>query len=125
MINPEFVYSVKRMLKHMPEWSRRYRVLLIAGRECIVEYSPAEKVLKITEVRCTKCGECCMGMTPNSTAEIHWGADDEGNCLKLKKEGKVWECTAGQDTPIRCFPDVTLNCDKCEMVYYTEEGVTF
>jgi hypothetical protein len=121
MIKDEFIIAIKALLKHQPEWSKDKALILLAGRETLFEYNPANGVLKIKKGRCTGCGECCLALIPNSTADIHWGTDDEGRCNKLYKDGDKWRCGAGMDQPYRCFPDPHTNTPNCEMTFHVEE----
>lgn len=117
----EFINALEMMVKNRPEWAKDTRIIVIAGRETLAEYNPGIKELKIKTKRCTGCGECCLSLVPNSTADIHWGADDEGKCKKVYKDGRMWRCGAGVDMPMRCFPDPSINTPSCEMEFLVEE----
>jgi len=90
------------MIIDLPDWiNPNDTILIFAGQELVAVKEPKGE-LKIKTVRCNKCGECCMDV---SNEETPFGADDEGKCKALKKEGNEWLCTAGLFRPFMCMPD--------------------
>lgn len=107
MISEKFKEAVKTLIEELPEWAKTREITVLAGNELLVHRLPGAPI-KIKSVRCNLCGSCCMDY-PNSL----FGVDDEGKCLKLKKFGDMWECTAGHFRPYNCLQDPLSDPDCC------------
>lgn len=87
----------------IPDWATETRLLIIAGNECVAHKRPQDNHWLVKEERCDLCGKCCL-----SGGISAFGTTDDGLCVKLKKIGGKWECTAGLDKPIRCTIDPNI-----------------
>jgi len=85
-------------------------VQVLVNHELVAFSPPGTNELKVKKIGCNFCGECCLDMPPDHT---EFGADDEGKCNALNKEGDKWLCTAGSRKPFKCLSDPIdpdLNC---------------
>jgi hypothetical protein len=91
-----------KVIIELPEWTKDTFIKVLANTELVAWREPGEdQPIHIKTVRCNRCGACCMGLWGGAP----FGHDDEGNCLKLRKNGDEWECTAGSKLPIACLGD--------------------
>ena len=97
----------------IPEWAQDDYIKVLRNNELIIYKEPGrESPIYEKTIRCNMCGACCMDLWGSAPH----GHDDEGNCLKLRKNGDMWECTAGGMTPRRCIPD-PVDVPDCVIEY--------
>lgn len=101
----------------IPDWAQDGNILVLSNGE-LVCYKLHGKDEPIWEkvIRCNRCGSCCMGLYTGAPFDY----DDEGNCSKLRLNGKEWECVAGGMKPFRCLRD-PVDEDDCCITYKRQE----
>lgn len=67
----------------VPEWARGRQIVVMAGREPFLVYSPEKGKWYRKTVRCNLCGKCCRNIGMNWP----W-RNESGDCGYLKRE--VW-----------------------------------
>jgi len=102
----------------IPDWAEDAYVKVYANTELVAYKEPGkDQPVYIKSVRCNKCGACCMDMWKAAP----FGHDDEGNCVKLRKNGEEWECTAGSMLPLRCLGEDPVSDENCIIEYRKQE----
>jgi hypothetical protein len=108
--------KIKVKIPYLEGERRERRLLILAGTELVAQKEPWNDYWEIKEEGCSMCGQCCMTFAPNSQP-TPFGADDEGKCNALTKEGDIWVCSAGTKRPYDClFDPLKENTPECSIV---------
>ena len=80
----------------LPDWATG--IITVHNNMELVAYQDPGKEMKVKEVRCDNCGECCL-----SVPEGYFSWDVVGGkCSRVEKRGDKWFCTAGKEKPFNC-----------------------
>ena len=107
----------------IPDSFHDQRLTLIAGnRELVARKNPWENFWEVKVVRCSNCGECCLGLVGGQFKNFPFPIDDEGRCSKLVQEGERLMCrNTGHDLPFRCLTDPALENVPCCSIRHTKQ----
>jgi hypothetical protein len=110
----EFIGALAYLYELYP-FAKDNTLIILADTE-LLGFKTPRKEWKFKQERCNQCGECCLDVPPNHTP---YGADEEGKCNALVKEGEKRICTTGFMKPFACLAD-PLNIDEigCSIRYY-------
>jgi hypothetical protein len=94
-----------RIVLDLPDWvdgdERRIRILY--GSELVARKNPWENFWLVKDDRCSRCGQCCLALAPNSQTTPA-GVDDEGKCKALFDDRGEMSCAIFADM-LSCFDD--------------------
>ena len=110
---------MKIILEIPDSFADQHLVILAGARECVATKSPFDNFWKVKDVRCNRCGECCLDVENT----ISTPTDDEGRCTHLDQNG---ECDRKpQELTMYCVAgDISKeNCPSC-CITHTEQGET-
>ena len=84
----------------IPEWAEKNHIYVFAGIE-LLAYRHLGQPVKIKELRCDKCGDCCRNIKGNFPPQTN------GVCDYLR--GNI--CGLGTSRPFSCgFPNLRFDC---------------
>lgn len=100
----------------IPDWAMDGFITVIVNAKELVAYKDhgKDQPWHVKQTRCNGCGYCCLTVGNGGP----FGANDEGACPKLVKNGDRWECGAGHLFPQQCVRSPNKrNAPECVITY--------